>query len=101
MRLPLCNDKDFLRICLLGTVQEVESAIKNGANINDSTENGATDLIFAAANTSNPEVISVLIEKGADTQVKDKDGKRAIDHASKNKNIKDTKAYQELNDASN
>ena len=57
-------------------------------------------MLAAVSDNSNPEVISLLLNNGADAHAKDKDGKRAIDYASENESIKGTKAYWELNDAS-
>ena len=55
--------------------------------------------MFAARYGSNPEVITALLEAGADAKAKDQDGKTALDHAKENEKIYKTKAYWELNDA--
>ena len=56
--------------------------------------------MLAARYNTNPEIIPVLIKNGADAHSRDLNGKRAIDYASENANIKDTKVYWELNNAS-
>ena len=48
------------------TVADVQKEIKNGADVNARTEKGATPLILAAGNNSNPEVILALIKNSAD-----------------------------------
>jgi len=75
--------------------------LENGANVNARAESGQTALMRAVRYNSNPEVISVLLKKGADASIKDNKEKRAIDYASGNENIKGTKAYEELSNASN
>ena len=93
------SDNDFIKLCRSGTVQQIESAIKDGANVNAKDEDNDTALKSASWNV-NPEVITVLIKNGADAKAKDKEGKRAIDYASENEKIKDAKAYKELEAAS-
>jgi len=95
------SDEDFLNLCRSGTEQQVETAIKNGSNINAKTENGVTALMFAAYYNSNPEVISILLKNGVDVSIKDNNGERAIDYANNNVNLKNTSAYQQLLEASN
>ena len=95
------SDEDFLELCELGTAQEIEAAIKEVDNINVRGEYGETALMVAARFNSNPEAISVLLENDADVNVRDEDGKRAIDYASENENLKGTNAYEELSKASN
>ena len=81
-------------------MQEIETVIKNGTDVNARGEDGETALMLAAYGNTNPEIISVLLKNGANAHAKDKDGNRAIDLVSENENIKGTKAYWELNDAS-
>ena len=48
-----------------GSVEEVTKLIKAGANVNATSDFGRTPLSFAAENCSNPEILRVLIENGA------------------------------------
>ena len=102
------SDRDFFQIVSNGTIQQIETAIKiganvnaalmyavkedrlenrlevistlikNGADVNAADVNESTALMFAVVANS-LEVISALIENGADAQIINKDGKRAID----------------------
>ena len=65
------SDRDFLRLCIVGSTREIEEAIKYGANVNASEQTGWTALMVAAENNSNPEVISVLLENGANVNARD------------------------------
>jgi len=57
-------------------------------------------LIEAARYNSNPEVVKILIEAGANPKVVDIYGKKAIDYADENIALRGTDVYWELNDRS-
>jgi len=67
----------FLRLCRTGTAQEIEAAIRDGANVN-ATRSGITALMLAVSVNSSPEVITVLLENGADVNTKNDDGETAL-----------------------
>ncbi|MFW6025874.1 MAG: ankyrin repeat domain-containing protein [Candidatus Woesearchaeota archaeon] len=54
---------------------------------------------MASRYNSNPEVINVLLNNGADGSIKCEKGKMAFDYAKDNKGLKGTDAYWRLNDA--
>ncbi|MCL2146513.1 MAG: ankyrin repeat domain-containing protein [Synergistaceae bacterium] len=61
------RDSEFLEICKSGTLQEVNDAIIEGANVNArSEERDITPLIVAAGSNTNSQVITALIQAGAD-----------------------------------
>ena len=62
----------------------------------DVNVNGWTPLMIAARQNLNSEVIRFLIESGADVGVKNKEGKRALDYAEWNENLKGTDVYNLL-----
>ena len=95
------SDEYFLQLCESGTAQEVEAAIKDGANVNAKDENGETALMYAARSNRNPEVVSVLLENGANASIKDNQGRNAVDFASINSRLKNADVYQQLIEASN
>ena len=67
--LAAMSDEDFIELSLRGTLQQIQEAIRNGANVNARERLGdsiITPLNRAAAGNLNPEVIRVLIEAGAD-----------------------------------
>lgn len=102
--------------------------MKAGADIRDRSKNGVTELMFAASNNQNPEVIttllkagadikaldkngvtalnpkleviSTLLKTGADGKAKDNEGKTAFDYAQDNEKLKGTDAYRQLQKAS-
>ena len=83
------SDEDFAKLCEKGTAKEIRAALKKGANPNamaEGTESAAvgTALMWAAAANENPEVISILLEAGADLNAKDEDGRTALMWAAEN-----------------
>ena len=67
----------FVELCMRGTLQEMEDAIKAGADVNARHRDGVTTLMLAAYNR-NPEVTIALIEAGADIDAKDENGWTAL-----------------------
>lgn len=67
------SDADFLEVCAGGTPEEVERAIKAGANPAARDDEGATPLHRAAFN-QNPDVARVFLENGADPNAVDNSG---------------------------
>ena len=72
--LSVMRDADFIKLCRTGTAQQVEQAIKAGANVN-AKDKDVTALMFAAKNNPNPEVITVLVKAGANLNAKNIYGK--------------------------
>ena len=64
---------DFFKLVLTGTPQDVQAAIKHGANVYATNNIGMTPLMWAASNI-NPEVITTLLKAGAELNAKDKYG---------------------------
>ncbi len=54
------------------TLAEVQTAIKNGADINNADKNKETPLMYAVEHNSDPKVIEALIKAGADVNAIDK-----------------------------
>ena len=73
--------EDFFELCLSGTAQEIEAAIKNGADVNASNQYGDTALMVAVLNNVNPEVIVILLKNGADINAEDMYGNTALSSA--------------------
>ena len=94
------RDKDFLILCASGTAQQVQSAINCGANIkmflkefdfqdwNNQTHSSAgwTPLIAAAVFNSNTEVMTVLVNNGANVNTRDLDGSTVLMRAVQSSN---------------
>ncbi len=80
------------------TLADVKREIAKGIDVNAHDEYGNTVLMEAASDIQNPDIITALIKAGADAKVKDKDGKTAWDYIQENYDLKDTKAYWQLND---
>lgn len=56
----------FLELCAGGSPEAVAQAIDGGADVNGRDNEGRTPLMGAAEHNGNPEVIRVLVAKGAD-----------------------------------
>jgi ankyrin repeat protein len=72
------TDEEFLELCEEGAYQEIEAAIKNGANVNATGNDGYTALMVAALYSENPEAIRILIENGADVNAANNYGNTAL-----------------------
>ena len=83
----------------MGTPEQVQAAIKSGAQVNDSDTLGQTPLMHGAECNENSDVITTLLNAGAEKKTKSIEGKTAFDYAQNNPTIKGTKAYWELNNA--
>ena len=90
------TETQFLELCKSGTSQEIEAAIKSGADVNAKDDNGVTALMFAAVNNTNPEVIKVLINAGAEVDHKNKFGHKALYYAEQNGALKGNKEVLRL-----
>lgn len=83
-----------------GDLTRVRSLVEAGAAI-DARDNLAwTPLMRAAASSTTPEIVQLLLDKGANALLKTEDGVRAIDLAKKNEALMGTPAYWKLHDRS-
>jgi len=81
------DDEAFLKLCRTGAAWEVEDAIKAGAKVKArDSEHGMTALIWAAQNNPNPDVITALVNNGADVNTKSSIGSTALMYAALNNN---------------
>ena len=61
------RDSDFVELCKIGSLEEINNAILSGANVNArSEERDITPLIAAAGSNTNSQVITALLMAGAD-----------------------------------
>jgi ankyrin repeat protein len=74
----------------------MKALLQEGARIDDRDFFGQTALMLAACHTTNPEIVQLLIEAGADTRAKDNEGKTAFDLAAANGALRGSAAYQAL-----
>ncbi|MCL1875231.1 MAG: ankyrin repeat domain-containing protein [Synergistaceae bacterium] len=65
------RDSDFIELCKSASYNQIADAIKGGANVNARDEYGRTPIMWAAEWNSNPEVITVLVNAGADVNTHD------------------------------
>jgi ankyrin repeat protein len=127
MMLDINDANDFFAICKYGSIQQVNDAIKAGADVNtmlmhvagvnsdpeviaalieagakvnQNEPAGRTPLMFAAGNNTNPEVIMTLLKFGADAKAKDNSGSPVMAFAKGNKNLINTEAFRILEEAS-
>ncbi|MFC4740029.1 ankyrin repeat domain-containing protein [Flavobacterium ponti] len=74
---------DVNPLCLAiskGDIATVKQIISYGIDVNDTTNRGMTPLMYAAIYNQS-EIAALLLEKGADVNMKDKSGSTALDHA--------------------
>jgi len=81
------SDSEFIRLCREGSSQQIIDAVKNFANVNAKSSGdtqGWTPLMLAVCNNnSTPEVITALVEAGADVNAKNPDGSTPLILAAK------------------
>ena len=89
------SDQDFLKLCKTGNDSLIIRAIHNGANVNASDPKGMTALIICSG-SCNEDVVMLLLDKGADKNAINNEGKRAYDYAINNKRLKKSLAVKRL-----
>ena len=79
----------FFSLCKSGIAQEVQYAIDGEADVNYTGTYDSTPLMLVARKNS-PEAVKVLLDAGANTLLRDNDGKTALDYALENDKLKGT-----------
>ena len=74
---PLDNEA-FISLSRTGTAQEIENALRVGANVNARDFYGRTALLTAARYNEDPRVIPALLENGANVNARDSAGWTAL-----------------------
>jgi ankyrin repeat protein len=67
--LAAMSTEDFIDVCQTGTPQQIEAALKDGADVNTKNNKGETPLMFAAS-SGNPDLVPLLLSAGADVNAK-------------------------------
>jgi ankyrin repeat protein len=84
--LAFSRDSKFFDLCKCGSLNEINDAILQGANVNArSEEQDDTPLIMAAGSNTNPQVITALINAGADIARKNSKEETPLMYAARNK----------------
>jgi ankyrin repeat protein len=71
------NDSHFIELCKTGSLQQINDAIANGANVN-AKDKECTPLMAAAGDNTDPRVAKALIKAGADVNVENESGKTPL-----------------------
>jgi len=82
-----------------GNPEIVRLMLEHEAYINASDLEGCTPLILAVRTNTNTDVVSVLLDAGADTLIRSRELKNALDYAIDNPAIAGTDQYQRLHQA--
>ncbi|NLM97329.1 MAG: hypothetical protein GX175_06950 [Halanaerobiaceae bacterium] len=77
---------DFLELCKKGSYEEIQAALKEGADPNQTGPDGVTPLMYAARYNPNPSVLILLRNYGAYLNSRDKNGESALFYALHNSN---------------
>ena len=77
--------RDFLRICMSGSEEEISDAINSGVNVNIKNKSWTTALMLAA-NENTAEAVNMLIKAGAYLDAQNIYGKTALIYAASNNN---------------
>ena len=64
---------EFAKICLFGSLEQIEAAIKAGADVNEKDKFGVAPLMWIAQFQDNGVVLNALIRAGADVNAKSGD----------------------------
>ena len=72
---------DFFGLVITGTLQSVQAAISNGADVNARNSYDKTPLMEAAEYNQHPEVITALLAAGADIKARDDHGETPLMYA--------------------
>lgn len=70
-------DKDFLAAAREGNVKEVRDLLERGAYVNYQDQDGWTALM-CSAKSQDVEMAQLLMDNGADNELRNKDGNKAI-----------------------
>lgn len=70
---PALSADAIIGIIEKGNIEELKIKV-NPKTINSKNKNGDTPLLFAARKANMPAVIDILVQSGADTEIKDKNG---------------------------
>ena len=72
------SNEDFVNFCCYSSPEDVERAIKDGANANARSENGTTALYAAVSESDSPEVVKILLENGAGVNAMNEEGRTPL-----------------------
>ena len=86
-KLKYKSNREFLKLCRHSSLEEIQIALDNGADVNSKGKDNSTALMFAAR-FNNEDVIKFLIEKGADINFKNINGRNALYFSKANENLK-------------
>ena len=75
------SNSEFIRMCVHGSINEIEEAIKSGVNVNYKDKAGVTPLMIVSGFNS-AEVVKLLLNSGADVNAVDEKGMTALMFAS-------------------
>ncbi|MBL6761391.1 MAG: ankyrin repeat domain-containing protein [PS1 clade bacterium] len=93
---PNWNTREFFEKAL---PIDVAHCLDRGADAAARDWLGNTPLHYAAGNNETPAIIITLLEHGANSKIKNNDGKTALDLIDMDSPLRNTKAYWQLHEA--
>ena len=78
------SDSDFFRLCMTGSNYEIVKAVNDGANVKYSDSDGVSVLMCVVERCLSPELVKMMIDKGAYVNSADMNGNTALMLAAKN-----------------
>ena len=92
----IADPGNLFEVAAKGTPDQMAKLLDKGGDVNCRDANERTPLMWAAKWNSRPEMLELLIRKGANRWLEDKDGKMAFYYANLNNKVKGTPVYWEL-----
>jgi ankyrin repeat protein len=65
------DDTDILELATSGSLQDIQAAIKQGADVNAMDAGGETPIMYAVEYNQSPEIVTELLKAGADVNAHD------------------------------
>lgn len=93
---PQCRTP-LMAACAAGNLNTARLLLESGANINAQSPLNGTTALIEAASLGDPKIVALLLDKGADPQLKNKNNQTALDVAKQKSNTKAAAILEQKN----